>query len=174
MKEKATQKSSKTAFKKILNYLLFQDFNTPDFSTGLVNLSESFIESNKKGTSKDESLNLKLNDCFSKILIELNIDDRTEIIHSILNDQKSFDGLLFFFSMEVERLFKNKPSDIQEEFVIMLFTYKYENKLNVFIIIYFKLYFLELYNYKFSKTHQISKQEYKIILKTFTTKKSIV
>jgi hypothetical protein len=174
MKEKATQKSSKTAFKKILNYLLFQNFNTPDFSTGLVNLSESFIESNKNGTSKDESLNLKLNDCFSNILIELNIDDRTEIIHSILSDQKSFDGLLFFFSMEVERLFKNKPSDIQEEFVIMLFTYKYENKLNVFIIIYFKLYFLELYNFKFSKTHQISKQEYQIILKTFTTNKSIV
>ena len=58
MKEKTTQISSKTAFKKILNYLLFQDFNTPDFSNGPVNLSDSFIESNKPDACIDAELNV--------------------------------------------------------------------------------------------------------------------
>lgn len=52
MKEKATKKNSKTAFQKILNYLLFQDFSTPDFSFGNANLSKSFIESNKITSTK--------------------------------------------------------------------------------------------------------------------------
>lgn len=171
MKEKATQKSSKTAFKKILNYLLFQDFNTPNFSSGLVNLSDSFIESNKNDASTDEVLNSKLIDIFKIQLLNLDYEDRGEIIDTILDDKNSYDVLLFFFAMEIEKQFKNKPDNIQAEFLKMLLYYQSENQLNMFILIYFKLYFVDLYESKFSKLSQISEQEYKLVLKIYTTKK---
>ena len=171
MKEKATKKSSKTAFQRILNYLLFQDFNTPDFSTGFVNLSESFIESNKTATSTDEVLNSKLIDIFKIHLLNLDYEDRGEIIDTILDDKNSYDVLLFFFAMEIEKQFKNKPDNIQAEFLKMLLYYQSDNQLNMFILIYFKLYFVDLYESKFSKLSQISEQEYKSILKIYTTKK---
>ena len=171
MKEKATQKSSKTAFKKILNYLLFQDFNTPNFSSGLVNLSDSFIESNKNDASTDEVLNSKLIDIFKIQLLNLDYEDRGEIIDTILDDKNSYDVLLFFFAMEIEKQFKNKPDNIQAEFLKMLLYYQSDNQLNMFILIYFKLYFVDLYESKFSKLSQISEQEYKSILKIYTTKK---
>ena len=171
MKEKATKKSSKTAFQKILNYLLFQDFNTPDFNTGLVNLSDSFIESNKKGASTDKVLNSKLIDIFKIQLLNLDYEDRGEIIDTILDDKNSYDVLLFFFAMEIEKQFKNKPENIQAEFLKMLLYYQSDNQLNMFILIYFKLYFVDLYESKFSKLSQISEQEYKLVLKIYTTKK---
>ncbi len=171
MKEKATQKSSKTAFKKILNYLLFQDFNTPDFSSGYIKLSESFIESNKTGASTDEVLNSKLIDIFKIQLLNLDYEDRGKIIDTILEDKNSYDVLLFFFAMEIEKQFKNKPDNIQAEFLKMLLYYQSDNQLNLFILIYFKLYFADLYETKFSKFFQISEQEYKSILKIYTTKK---
>lgn len=171
MKEKATQKSSKTAFQKILNYLLFQDFNNPDFSSGYIKLSESFIESNKTGASTDEVLNSKLIDIFKIQLLNLDYEDRGEIIDTILDDKNSYDVLLFFFAMEIEKQFKNKPDNIQAEFLKMLLYYQSDNQLNLFILIYFKLYFADLYETKFSKFFQISEQEYKSILKIYTTKK---
>ena len=171
MKEKATQKSSRTAFKKILNYLLFQDFNNPDFITGLINLSDSFIESNKKGASTDKVLNSKLIDIFKIQLLNLDYEDRGEIIDTILDDKNSYDVLLFFFAMEIEKQFKNKPDNIQAEFLKMLLYYQSDNQLNMFILIYFKLYFVDLYESKFSKLSQISEQEYKLVLKIYTTKK---
>ena len=171
MKEKATQKSSTTAFKKILNYLLFQDFNTPDFSTGFVNLSDSFIESNKTAASTDEVLNSKLIDIFKIQLLNLDYEDRGKIIDTILGDKNSYDVLLFFFAMEIEKQFKNKPDNIQAEFLKMLLYYQSDNQLNMFILIYFKLYFVDLYESKFSKLSQISEHEYKSILKIYTTKK---
>ena len=171
MKEKATKKSSKTAFQKILNYLLFQDFNTPDFSSGYIKLSESFIENNKTAASTDEVLNSKLIDIFKIQLLNLDYEDRGEIIDTILDDKNSYDVLLFFFAMEIEKQFKNKPDNIQAEFLKMLLYYQSDNQLNLFILIYFKLYFVDLYETKFSKFFQISEQEYKSILKIYTTKK---
>ncbi|WP_444626363.1 hypothetical protein ACSLMH_01755 [Flavobacterium columnare] len=171
MKEKATKKSSKTAFQKILNYLLFQDFNAPDFSSGYIKLSESFIESNKTGASTDEALNSKLIGILKIQLLNLDYEDRGEIIDTILDDKNSYDVLLFFFAMEIEKQFKNKPDDIQAEFLKILLYYQSDNQLNTFILIYFKLYFIDLYESKFSKLSQISEQEYKSILKIYTTKK---
>jgi hypothetical protein len=171
MKEKAKKKSSKTAFQKILNYLLFQDFNTPDFSSGYIKLSESFMENNKTAASTDEVLNSKLIDIIKNQLLNLDYEDRGEIIDTILDDKNSYDVLLFFFAMEIEKQFKNKPENIQAEFLKMLLYYQSDNQLNMFILIYFKLYFVDLYESKFSKLSQISEQEYKLVLKIYTTKK---
>ena len=165
MKEKATQKSSKTAFKKILNYLLFQDFNTPDFSSGYIKLSESFIENNKTAASTDEVLNSKLIDIFKIQLLNLDYKDRGEIIGTILDDKNSYDVLLFFFAMEIEKQFKNKPDNIQAEFLKMLLYYQSDNQLNTLILIYFRLYFVDLFEAKFVKITQISEQEYNSVLK---------
>ena len=171
MKEKITKKSSKTAFQKILNYLLFQDFTTPDFSSGYANLSESFIENNKTGTSTEEVLNSKLIDIFKIQLLNLNYEDRGEIIDTILDDKNSYDVLLFLFTMEIEKHFKNKPDNIQAEFLKMLLYYQSDNQLNTLILIYFRLYFVDLFETKFSKSSQISEQEYESVLKIYTTKK---
>mgnify|MGYP006202633461 CR=1 FL=1 len=171
MKEKATKKSSKKAFQKILNYLLFQDFTTPDFSSGYANLSESFIENNKTGTSTEEVLNYKLIDIFKIQLLNLNYEDRGEIIDTILDDKNSYDVLLFLFTMEIEKHFKNKPDNIQAEFLKMLLYYQSDNQLNTLILIYFRLYFVDLFESKFSKSFQISEKEYESILKIYTTKK---
>ena len=171
MKEKTTKKSSTTAFQKILNYLLFQDFTTPDFSSGYANLSESFIEYNKTGTSTEEVLNSKLIDIFKIQLLNLNYEDRGEIIDTILDDKNSYDVLLFLFTMEIEKHFKNKPDNIQAEFLKMLLYYQSDNQLNTLIIIYFRLYFVDLFESKFSKSFQISEKEYESILKIYTTKK---
>lgn len=171
MKEKATKKSSKPAFQKILNYLLFQDFTTPDFSSGDASLSESFIENNKTGTSTEEVLNSKLIDIFKIQLLNLNYEDRGEIIDTILEDKNSYDVLLFLFTMEIEKHFKNKPDNIQAEFLKMLLYYQSNNQLNTLILIYFRLYFIDLFEVKFSKSSQISEQEYKSVLKVYTSKK---
>ena len=171
MKEKATKKSSKPAFQKILNYLLFQDFTTPDFSSGYANLSESFIENNKTGTTTEEVLNSKLIDIFKIQLLNLNYEDRGEIIDNILDDKNSYDVLLFLFKMEIEKHFKNKPDNIQAEFLKMLLYYQSDNQLNTLILIYFRLYFVDLFEVKFSKSSQISEQEYESVLKIYTTKK---
>lgn len=174
MKEKETKKSSKTAFQKILNYLLFENFKTPVFSSEYENLSEDFIKYNKPGSSNEDALNIKLNSIFSILSIQLNDKDRTEIINSILEDQVSYDGLLFFFTMEVEKHFKNNLAAIPVEFLKMLNYYKVNNELNAFVLIYYKLYFADLFYTKFSKPSQISEQEYKIILEKFTTKKTLI
>lgn len=171
MKEKATKKSSKTAFQKVLNYLLFQEFATPNFSSGYVSLSESFIENNKTGTSTEEVLNSKLIDIFKIQLLNLNYEDRGEIIDSILNDKNSYDVLLFLFAMEIEKHFKNKPDNIQAEFLKMLLYYQSDNQLNTLILIYFRLYFVDLFETNFSKSSQISELEYESVLKIYTTKK---
>ena len=171
LKEKATKKSSKTAFQKILNYLLFQDFTTPDFSSGYASLSESFIENNKTGTSTEDVLNSKLIDIFKIQLLNLNYEDRGEIIDTLLDDKNSYDVLLFLFTMEIEKHFKNKPDNIQAEFLKMLLYYQSDNQLNTLILIYFRLYFVDLFEAKFSKSSQISEQEYESILKIYTTKK---
>lgn len=171
MKEKATKKSSKTAFQKILNYLLFQDFATPDFSSGYTNLSESFIENNKTGTSTEDVLNSKLIDIFKIQLLNLNYEDRGEVIDTLLDDKNSYDVLLFLFTMEIEKHFKNKPDNIQAEFLKMLLYYQSDNQLNTLILIYFRLYFVDLFESKFSKSFQISEKEYESILKIYTTKK---
>lgn len=170
MKEKVTKKSSKTAFQKILNYLLFQDFTTPDFSSGYVNLSESFVENNKIETSTEEVLNSKLIDIFKIQLLNLNYEDRGEIIDTLLTDKNSYDVLLFLFTMEIEKNFKNKPENIQAEFSKMMLYYQSDNQLNMFILIYFRLYFVDLFEAKFSKGSQISEQEYKSVLKVYTSK----
>ena len=174
MIEKETKKSSKTAFQKILNYLLFENFKTPVFSSEYENLSEDFIKYNKPGSSNEDALNIKLNSIFSILSIQLNDKDRTEIINSILEDQVSYDGLLFFFTMEVEKHFKNNLAAIPVEFLKMLNYYKVNNELNAFVLIYYKLYFADLFYTKFSKPSQISEQEYKIILEKFTTKKTLI
>ena len=171
MKEKATKKSSKPAFQKILNYLLFQDFTTPDFSSGDASLSESFIENNKTGISTEEVLNSKLIDIFKIQLLNLNYEDRGEIINTILDDKNSYDVLLFLFTMEIEKHFKNKPDNIQAEFLKMLLYYQSDNQLNTLILIYFRLYFVDLFEVQFSKSSQISEQEYESVLKIYTTKK---
>ena len=171
LKEKATTKSSKKAFQKILNYLLFQDFTTPDFSSGYVNLSESFVENSKTGTSTEEVLNSKLIDIFKIQLLNLNYEDRGEIIDTLLDDKNSYDVLLFLFTMEIEKHFKNKPDNIQAEFLKMLLYYQSDNQLNTLILIYFRLYFVDLFESKFSKSFQISEKEYESILKIYTTKK---
>ena len=171
MKEKATKKSSKPAFQKILNYLLFQDFTTPDFSSGYANLSESFIENNKTGTTTEEVLNSKLIDIFKIQLLNLNYEDRGEIIDTLLDDKNSYDVLLFLFTMEIEKHFKNKPDNIQAEFLKMLLYYQSDNQLNTLILIYFRLYFVDLFEVQFSKSSQISEQEYESVLKIYTTKK---
>ena len=77
----------------------------------------------------------------------------------------------FFFAMEIEKQFKNKPDNIQAEFLKMLLYYQSDNQLNTFILIYFKLYFVDLYESKFSKLSQISEQEFKLVLKIYTAKK---
>lgn len=171
MKEQTTTKSSTTAFQKILNYLLFQEFATPDFSSGYANLSESFIENNKTGTSTEDVLNSKLIEIFKIQLLNLNYEDRGEIINTILDDKNSYDVLLFLFTMEIEKHFKNKPDNIQAEFLKMLLYYQSDNQLNTLILIYFRLYFVDLFETKFSKSSQISEQEYESVLKIYTTKK---
>ena len=171
MKEKATTKRGKEAFQKILNYLLFQDFTTPDFSSGYASLSESFIENNKTAKSTEEVLNSKLIDIFKIQLLNLNYEDRGEIIDTLLDDKNSYDVLLFLFTMEIEKHFKNKPDNIQAEFLKMLLYYQSDNQLNTLILIYFRLYFVDLFETKFSKSSQISEQEYESVLKIYTTKK---
>lgn len=171
---KETKENGKTAFQKILNYLLFEDFKTPAFSSEYENLSEDFIKYNKPGSSTEDALNQKLNSIFSTLSIQLDDKDRTEIINSILEDQVSYDGLLFFFTMEVEKHFKNNLAAIPVEFLKMLNYYKVNNELNAFVLIYYKLYFADLFYTKFSKPSQISEQEYKIILEKFTTKKTSI
>ena len=171
LKEKATKKSSKIAFQKILNYLLFQDFATPDFSSGYVNLSESFIESNKTGTATEGVLNYKLIDIFKIQLLNLNHEDRGEVIDTMLDDKNCYDVLLFLFALEIEKHFKNKPDNIQAEFLKMMLYYQSDNQLNTLILIYFRLYFVDLFEVQFSKSSQISEQEYESVLKIYTTKK---
>ncbi|WP_133256604.1 hypothetical protein [Flavobacterium tibetense] len=171
MKEKATTKSGRSAFQKILNYLLFQDFTTPDFISGYASLSESFIENNKTAKSTEEVLNSKLIDIFKIQLLNLNYEDRGEIIDTLLDDKNSYDVLLFLFTMEIEKHFKNKPDNIQAKFLKMLLYYQSDNQLNTLILIYFRLYFVDLFESKFSKSFQISEKEYESILKIYTTKK---
>lgn len=171
MKEKIIKKSSKPAFQKILNYLLFQDYNVPEFSSGYANLCESFIKNNKTSASNDETLNIKLIDIFKIQLLNLNYEDRGEIIDTILDDKNSYDVLLFLFTMEIEKHFKNKPDNIQAEFLKMLLYYQSDNQLNTLILIYFRLYFVDLFEVKFSKSYKISEQEYKSVLKVYTLKK---
>ena len=174
MKEKATKKSSKTAFQKILNYLLFQYFATPDFSSGYTNLSESFIENNRDNAITNESLNIELSNIFEEILVDLDYNDRTEIIDTLLEDKETFDALLCVFSLELHKNFKNITVDIPSQFLKMLLHYQSENQLNVFLMIYFKQYFYKLYETKFSKSSQISEQEYKSVLRVYTSKKSSI
>lgn len=164
----------KQAHQKILNYLLFEDFSKPKFSKDFTILSESFIESNKSGASVEESVSLRMNSIFSSILIKLDKDDREQILKNILEDRKSYNGLLFLFTMGVEKHFKNKSFDISGEFMKMMKSYVSKNELNAFIIIYFKLYFADLYEEKFNQKIQISEQEYVKILEKFTSKKSSI
>lgn len=165
MKEKCT-------YQKILNYLLFENFNKPVFNEDSVALSVSFIQDNKPGASVEECLNIKMNSIFSSILIKLDKDDREQILKNILEDRKSYNGLLFLFTMEIEKLFKNKQIDIPLEFLKMMNNYVSNNELNAFVLIYFKLYFADLYEEKFEQKQQISKQEYTKVLEKFTIKKS--
>jgi hypothetical protein len=170
-KEKAIKKSSKTTFQKILNYLLFQDFTTPDFGSGYANLSKDFIENNKIAISTEEVLNYKLIDIFKIQLLNLDYDDRGEVIDTMLDDKNSYDVLLFLFTMEIEKKFEYKPDNIQAEFLKMMLYYQSDNQLNTLILIYFRLYFVDLFEIQFSKSSQISEQEYKSVLKIYTTKK---
>lgn len=163
MKEKCT-------YQKILNYLLFEDFNNPIFNEDSVSLSVSFIQDNKPGASVEEGLNIKMNSIFSSILIKLDKDDRELILNNILEDHMSYNGLLFLFTMEIEKLFKNKQIDIPLEFLKMMNNYVSNNELNAFVLIYFKLYFADLYEEKFEQKQQISKQEYTKFLEKFTIK----
>ncbi|MDK2773321.1 MAG: hypothetical protein KYX68_14040, partial [Flavobacterium sp.] len=139
-----------------------------------VALSVSFIQDNKPGASVEEVLNIKMNSIFSSILIKLDKDDREKILKNILEESKSYNGLLFLFTMEIEKLFKNKQIDIPHEFLKMMNNYVSNNELNAFVLIYFKLYFADLYEEKFEQKQQISKQEYTKVLEKFTIKKSIV
>lgn len=164
----------KNTYQKILNYILFEDFNTPNFSNGFTNLSESFTGNNKPGASIEESVSSKMNSIFSSILIKLDKNDRELILKNVLDDRKSYDGLLFLFTMEVEKLFKNKSFDIQGEFIKMMNSYVSKNELNAFVLIYFKLYFADLYEEKFNQKTQIHEQEYVKILEKFTNKKSSI
>jgi hypothetical protein len=73
--------------------------------------------------------------------------------------------------MEIEKKIKNKPENIQAEFLKMLLFYQSDNQINIFILIYFKLYFVDIYESEFLKITQISEQEYNSVLKIYTTKK---
>ncbi|BCY28971.1 hypothetical protein [Flavobacterium okayamense] len=161
-------------FQKILNYLLFEDFNKPVFNEDSAALSVSFIQDNKPGASVEEGLNIKMNSIFSSILIKLDKDDREQILKNILEDRKSYDGLLFLFTMEIEKLFKNKQIDIPLEFLKMMNNYVSKNELNAFVLIYFKLFFADLFEERFNQKTQISEKEYVKVLEKFTSKKSSI
>ena len=155
MKEKATKKSSKTAFQRILNYLLFQDFNTPEFNSGYVNLSESFIESNKPDACIDTELNLKLEIILKVQLLNLNFEERSEIVEYIFNDNTIYFSMLFIFIREI--VSKDLDIDYKLEFDEILREYQITNVLNMFVLNYFSKYFSYFYECNTSQVFPVSK-----------------
>ena len=172
MKEKATKKNSKPAFQKILNYLLFQDFNTPDFSTGLVNLSESFIESNKPDACIDAELNFKLEKILKVQMLNLNFEERSEIVEYIFNDNTIYFSMLFIFIREI--VSKDLDIDYKLEFDEILREYQITNVLNMFVLNYFSKYFSYFYELELIKSDQISEIEYNGILEIMSRNKSFL
>ena len=172
MKEKATRKSSKTAFQKILNYLLFQDFNTPEFNSGYVNLSESFIESNKPDACIDTELNLKLEIILKVQLLNLNFEERSEIVEYIFNDNTIYFSMLFIFIREI--VSKDLDIDYKLEFDEILREYQITNVLNMFVLNYFSKYFSYFYELELIKSDQISEIEYNGILEIMSRNKSFL
>lgn len=161
----------KIAFQKILNYLLFEDFNSLEFNSGEALLSDSYIKSNSSSASNDEALILKLNSILSSILLKLESDERSEIIEVFINDEISYNGFLFIFTMEAEKNYKDQSSQIPIVFLQVQNYYVTHNKLNDYLLTYVRLYFTSLFEIKFTDKSKITIQEYNSVLNLFTTKK---
>lgn len=144
----------------LVNLLLFDKFDSLDFDSDHEKLSDNFIEAIKTTNPTEIEDNFFTNRVYF-YLKELSPERRENLFNIIFNND------IFISTLTIGNLFSNKLSpdekntfSIQNKIIIDLLNFREEAKLSKSILLYFTIYFLSIFEYKFSDSKIITKFEY--------------
>lgn len=162
--------------KLFVNQILFGKPNNSVFNFGKTELSKEFnniLFNNHKSTdskSLEDFLGIQIN----ITLNDFNEEKRCYVIHNILKDETFIKGMFILNLIDNNITSEDNPLLFNQKFESDIEDYIMEGKVNFYILTYFKLYFEDLFYYKFSITNFITDDEYLNICNHFTKEKCLV
>lgn len=178
MKEKNKFKISDKKFNvfiPLVNLLLFESFNFPDFESGNENLSENFIEILKSVEGIDLNGNDFIRTRILYFLLGLNIKSREEIFEIIIENEMYTHAMSISYALENNRSMNSNSTPLsQETFFLELVEFKFNGVLNKVILVYFIFHFEDIFGFKFSDNKYITKNDYVNILENLCKEKDFL
>lgn len=168
-------KSSATLEHQVLlplfNLLLFDKHDSPDFNSDHEVLSNNFVEAFKTDNPTEIEDNFFTNRVYF-YLKELSPKEREHLFTIIFNNDTYISTLTItnLFLNDITPDEKNTFS-IQNKIIIDLLNFREEAKLSKSILLYFTIYFLSIFEYKFSDSKTITKFEYDDLIHNLTNLK---
>lgn len=160
----------------LVNQLLFGSQNKPTFNLEKSELSKDFTNLiiNKEDKSFDKLIEEFGEKQITKVLKGLNLSDRIDILKIILSDEIFNKGIVLINLLQMKDISLTNEKAIVETIELEVGDYILSGDLGSNIILYFKLYFNEMFNLPYSKNDTISKNEYLDLLSKFTNERTII
>lgn len=157
MKNKKTNQRVKyKVFIPLVNLLLFNRTENPQFDTEIENLSKEFIEANHYFKNIDPENESYLEKCINDLLKDL--DRKKRVALSELVMRSNFVSNMLFLK-DIFNIDKSKTSPT-EDFFIELNTFLIEGKIGFYFLFFIKYQIEDVFGYDFSDNKVISKQQY--------------
>jgi len=157
MKNKKTNQRVKyKAFIPLVNILLFNRTENPQFDTEIENLSEEFIEANHNFKNIDSEDETYFEKCINDFLKDLDRKKR-EVLSEIVMDSDFVSNMLMlnnFLNID------NSKISPTEDFYIELNTFLIEGKIGFYFCYFIKYQIEDVFGYDFSDNKVISKEQY--------------
>jgi hypothetical protein len=155
----------------LVNLLLFDKHDSLDFDSDHEKLSDNFIEAIRTTNPTEIEDNFFTNRVYF-YLKELSPKEREHLFKIIFNNDAYISTLTItnLFLNDITPDEKNTFS-IQNKIMIDLLNFREEAKLSKSILLYFTIYFLSIFEYKFSDSKTITKFEYDDLIHNLTNLK---
>lgn len=178
MKEKNKFKINDKKFNvfiPLVNLLLFESINPPDFDSGNENLSKDFIETHKS----IEGIDLNENEFFRTrilyFLSGLNIKSRKEIFEIIIENEMYTHAMSISYALGNNRSMNSNSISLgQEKILLELVEFKFDGVLSKVLLVYFIFHFEDIFDFKFSEKNYISKNDYDNIVENLCKEKDFL
>jgi hypothetical protein len=154
----------------IINQLLFGNHKGLNFQLGKANLSAGFINTyhQNKIASNSKILEKYIEEQFLIVLGLLNQNEKQNIVSIVLSDDIFIEGLAVFNLNSKKSNGNNLIETTFYEIKSEIINYLVTGDMNSYILIYFKIYFEELFYFKFSDLNFITEKEYLMLINRFT------
>lgn len=154
----------------IINQLLFGNHKELNFQLGKASLSAAFINAcdQNKIASNSKILEKYIEEQFLIVLGLLNQNEKQNIVSIVLSDDIFIEGLAVFNLNSKKSNGNNLIESTFYEIKSEIINYLVTGNMNSYILIYFKIYFEELFHFKFSDLNFITEKEYLMLINRFT------